>query len=623
MSDSLCKQGSIDNHETWLYGINNIPTDWELLPLDNKKRPFDPYLGRLISEWQNGPSWDPDDIITARPAAVGVMLGPISGGLLAVDFDGPGSEEKFIELFGRPSSELPVSLAWTSGREQRRQVAFMVDPDWWDYISGSKKYKNAQGCNVLELRWAGQQSAFAGAHPDTDGYRWIDGCSPAEHPEPAWAPEWLLDPLVHTESELAPFESTSMDAERATRMLRHLDPNDYSDYWSWLKVGMALHSTDSDLLGVWLSWSRQMANFDETECRQKWASFAKGACHNRLTIRSLHHWAKQSGYTEPANSSKSKVPQIIEKGSGGGGNVGKVEWVIEGFLAKGATVLLAAEAGAGKTSLLMHAASAVEQGTLFLDQIPTRKGRVLFIQGDEPQRDSEDKLRIMNLIGVFAIAYPESSLDLDWLAEQAKEYDLMVIDSATSLLTGAGSYHEDAAFSDKLYAIGRIISTNSCSCIITSHLRKTADGLPRKKLTSEDIAGRATIRNALQDYWGLLREHDSGLDPKYFLECFGKRYCRAGERWELQGDAESYWWGLSGVSNGLLPEARRNLEANIVTWFADHPDPLPISRLASEFQKNEEHVRRVCLALFNQGILKRFNLSQGKMGRPSFAYSLA
>lgn len=42
------------------------------------------------------------------------MTGPVSGGLLAVDFDGPGSEEQFQQVFNLPSSELPasISLRW-------------------------------------------------------------------------------------------------------------------------------------------------------------------------------------------------------------------------------------------------------------------------------------------------------------------------------------------------------------------------------------------------------------------------------------------------------------------------------------------------------------------------------
>ena len=69
----------------------------------------------------------------------------------------------------------------------------------------------------------------------------------------------------------------------------------------------------------------------------------------------------------------------IEPAGGGGKDVGKINWVIRDFLARGAFVLLGAEMGSGKSTLVYRAAEAIHQGTLFLDQLPTTKGRVLVI----------------------------------------------------------------------------------------------------------------------------------------------------------------------------------------------------------------------------------------------------
>ena len=156
----------------------------------------------------------------------------------------------------------------------------------------------------------------------------------------------------------------------------------------------------------------------------------------------------------------------------------------------------------------------------------------------------------MDLQGICDFAYLTGTLDLDWYERVSKSYSATFIDSSTSLLAHEGSYHEDPAFTTKLYGIGAINSANGIGCIITSHLRKSADGVPRKDLSVEDIAGRATIRNALQDYWGLMRNPSPRWDEHYTLKCFGKRYCRLGEQWELQGDPESFWWGIQDVHNG-------------------------------------------------------------------------
>ena len=63
--------------------------------------------------------------------------------------------------------------------------------------------------------------------------------------------------------------------------------------------GDGLHHTHEGLLTAWVGWSKQMDNFDESECLQKWRSFAGGS---GLTIRSLHHWAKAGGYVSKAEN---------------------------------------------------------------------------------------------------------------------------------------------------------------------------------------------------------------------------------------------------------------------------------------------------------------------------------
>jgi hypothetical protein len=77
----------------------------------------------------------------------------------------------------------------------------------------------------------------------------------------------------------------------------------------------------------------------------------------------------------------------------------------------------------------MRAADAVENGTPFLDQVPTTQGRVLFIQGDEPEHDSEAKKLLMDLQGSCDYWYVYCILDLDIFEEKTKEYDLIIIDS--------------------------------------------------------------------------------------------------------------------------------------------------------------------------------------------------
>ena len=113
------------------------------------------------------------------------------------------------------------------------------------------------------------------------------------------------------------------------------------------------------------------------------------------------------------SSLKDKYP--IEPAGRGGVDVGKIDWVIRDFLARGAFVLLSAEMGSGKSTLIYRAAEAIHEGSFFLDQLPTTKGRVLVIQGDEPPSDAAKKFRRMGLETQFEICYAQPPLNLDWL----------------------------------------------------------------------------------------------------------------------------------------------------------------------------------------------------------------
>ena len=203
----------------WLDELSDLPSDWALLPLNGIKIPFNPITNKLMKEWSKHPGYSIDEIQELSPKAVGVMTGPVSGGLLAVDFDGPGSEEQFQHIFNRPSSELPASISWSSGKPERRQVAFNVDQDWWNLLKGKVFWKNTQDITILELRWKGQQSVIAGAHPETTGYSWLAGCSPVEFAKPAIAPDWLLMPLLLKAKQKHVILSSKEDKSRALAML--------------------------------------------------------------------------------------------------------------------------------------------------------------------------------------------------------------------------------------------------------------------------------------------------------------------------------------------------------------------------------------------------------------------
>ena len=289
--------------------LSGVDSDWQLIPIDGRKRPVDPATGELLRQWATaGCSLDELEAFSASPyvQAVGLVLGPASG-VLAVDFDGPGAAGCFRRIYGRPPADLPQTVGWTSGLPQRAQLAYRVPLEYWDCLRGRRSWSRPAraasspsnptspaaeaGGTVLELRWEGHQSVIAGVHPTTGVYRWLQGCSPAER-QVADAPDWLLEPLFKrpeepVEADYAPDQG---DCERALELLAQIQPRD--DYASWLAIGMALHSVDPGLLAEWVNWSRGCSSFDEGECLAKWRSF-KG---RGVTIGTLFHFAALDGY---------------------------------------------------------------------------------------------------------------------------------------------------------------------------------------------------------------------------------------------------------------------------------------------------------------------------------------
>lgn len=281
-----------------------FPADWRLVRVGPDKRP-------IGAKWQSEPGLSPDDAIELEqlPPAFGLLSGPQSG-CIVLDLDGEGWREDFLERTGHPIEDLPQTIAWTSGKPGRSGRAFAVEDEWWPHLANRRPFVSAAGETLWELRGDRHQAVLIGVHPETGRYRWLDGCSPADIPDPAPAPEWLLELMVVQEIAEAP-EAVPRegDADRAVAMLDHIPAAQYCGYDDWLRIGMALHSTDPGLLAAWVKWSSDMAGFNEGECLEKWQSFGKSNRGRPATIASLHFIAKQHGYVEPKRKRERKTKE--------------------------------------------------------------------------------------------------------------------------------------------------------------------------------------------------------------------------------------------------------------------------------------------------------------------------
>ena len=206
--------------------LQSLPDDWGLVAVGANKRAY-------MDAWQRTPLNKRQvaaEIRAGNALAVGVLCGPLSGGLLFLDHDGISATQKLEEL-GLPLRELPKSPSVTSGKDGRFQIIFRVPEEFWPAMRGQRVFKtgktdDAGKAEQLDLRWSGHQSIVIGAHPETAGYYWLPGRSPSEQPI-AEAPLGLIELLLR---EPEPDPAPLLRVRPASP--RHADPLPLLDFIS-------------------------------------------------------------------------------------------------------------------------------------------------------------------------------------------------------------------------------------------------------------------------------------------------------------------------------------------------------------------------------------------------------
>lgn len=307
----------------WTEILATYPDAWALTPVKDKRplrnswqseQPLSKeVLTVLLTEGQqlskvDGSQWH------CRWTGVGLRLGTISGGLLALDIDGPLAEQRFFELQG--NSKFPDTVSWTSGKPHRRQLLFQALPEQMDLILPYKEKCGTQDIKEeLDFRWDGEQSVLPpSVHPDTGHYQWINDLSHPVLPIPEWVIDFLQSKAVHRT------EPTKASVIRETPLLSALPTSGGSngerwgdvdfarsylaalahwrcdDYECWLRVGMALHATSDSLLLDWEQWSAQSPKFKAGECEKKWQKFKPDGS---ISLGTLGQYAKEDGWQSP------------------------------------------------------------------------------------------------------------------------------------------------------------------------------------------------------------------------------------------------------------------------------------------------------------------------------------
>lgn len=103
---------------------------------------------------------------------VSIVTGPLSGGIMAVDFDGSLAYKKYCELSGGAS--YPTTKRWTSGKPGHFQILLSVPPEKWEGLVAAK-YFILESSYRLELGYSPNCLAEALQIEVADVDRWETG----------------------------------------------------------------------------------------------------------------------------------------------------------------------------------------------------------------------------------------------------------------------------------------------------------------------------------------------------------------------------------------------------------------------------------------------------------------
>ncbi|MEC4816941.1 MAG: bifunctional DNA primase/polymerase [Scytonema sp. PMC 1069.18] len=188
-------------------GLERIPAHWSLTPLQDKqpkrngweKEAFIPHdqiadfilHGKELISQKGNP-------YTAFWSGFGLRTGEPSGGLIAIDIDGPSAEPILDAISG---GDLPKTVSWTSGKVGRSQILYQIPEQYRQALSEFTRVALTQwdglktdGKDLLEFRYNNVQSVLPPSrHPETGSYRFLN--APDEIPV-AIAPVWLCNLLL-------------------------------------------------------------------------------------------------------------------------------------------------------------------------------------------------------------------------------------------------------------------------------------------------------------------------------------------------------------------------------------------------------------------------------------------
>lgn len=332
-----------------------------------------------------------------------------------------------------------------------------------------------------------------------------------------------------------------------------------------------------------------------------------------LGLRSINHLTKLLELDHLQRPLEEPVETIVAFGT----PEAEAEWLVEGMLERGTTVLLTAQSKTGKTPLAYDIAYAVATGQPFLDIFPVRsRGAVLIVQTDESRLAMARNLRRRGLTQVEGVKFvTQFNIEqVDILETWIVKYDpkFVIIDSLTSISLNSSISENDTEYAKNLYKLTHLFAKYRVTGIVTHHRNKSGKG------EMDAVSGSHQIPAAVDDNW-LLERVDSKSDPDGLLRKLSRIGGHYGEpfKYMLRFDPIGRTWQLLGESaEGNPPYKELDIrpedfgDSRIRTQVkqflqGNSSKPHSVAQIAQKLNANYRAVSRIVLSLFDSGWLDR------------------
>ena len=165
--------------------LDDLPRGWALTPVKGKV----PYRPRWSEEPPVERELIAEEIARGHASGFGLRTGPASGGVFAVDEDGPGS----LDLIPGAAGPIGPSVSVVSGRPGHCHRLFALPEAAWPTVRNRTVFASEAPTTPeikVALRFDSMITCLPPSiHPHSGLYRWADGLAPdaiGEGPAPGW-----------------------------------------------------------------------------------------------------------------------------------------------------------------------------------------------------------------------------------------------------------------------------------------------------------------------------------------------------------------------------------------------------------------------------------------------------